>query len=69
MRHTTRKIMTTLAIISMGTCAGFLDGCIARYQTEAEVLAAPLSNPTLINDSKLVDLFGPQIIKNFQKWW
>jgi hypothetical protein len=36
---------------------------------EAEVLAAPMSNPTLIYDSKLVDLFGAEAIKFFQKWW
>jgi hypothetical protein len=53
----------------MGTCANFIDGCIAQYQVEAEVLAEPMSNPTLITKSKLVDLFGPEAIKFFQKWW
>ncbi len=69
MRKIKKKLMTAMAIASMGTCANFLDGCIARYQTELEVLAAPESNPTLLNDSFLVDRFGPQIIEFFQDWW
>ncbi len=69
MRHTKKKLMTALAIASTGICANFLDGCIARYQTELEVLAAPQSNPTLIKDSYLVDWFGPNVIEFFQDWW
>ena len=69
MRNTKRKLLTAMAIMSTGICANFLDGCIAQYQTEAEVLAEPMSNPTLISKSKIVDLFGPQAIKFFQKWW
>ncbi len=69
MRTVKRKLTTGLAILSMGLCANFVDGCLAQYQIEAEVLAEAESNPTLINDSYLVDWFGPQAIKFFQKWW
>ncbi len=69
MRTMKRKVMVALAIASSGICANFLDGCIAKYQREVEVLAAPESNPTLVQDSYLVDWFGPQIIKYFQKFW
>ncbi|HSW45771.1 MAG TPA: hypothetical protein VLM89_09385 [Phycisphaerae bacterium] len=58
-----------LAILALGCCGGFLDGCAGNLQRELEVLAAPESNPTLIRDSVLVDWFGPQAIKFFQKWW
>ena len=69
MHITMRKLRTALAIMSMGICANFLDGCVANYQREVEVLAAPESNPTLVQDSYLVERFGPQVIKFFQKSW
>jgi len=64
-----RKLMLTLAILCAGTCGGFYDGCSGAIQRELEVLAAPESNATLIPQSTLVDLFGPQVIKFFQDWW
>ncbi len=69
MRRTKRKLMTALAILSTGLCANFLDGCLADYQRELEVLAEPESNVPLVYQSKLVDWFGPQAIKFFQDWW
>ena len=69
MHITMRKLRTALAVMSLGVCANFLDGCIANYQREVEVLAAPESNPTLVHDSTLVHWFGPQVIKFFQKFW
>ena len=64
-----RKLMLTLAILSAGACGGFYDGCSGAIQRELEVLAQPESNASLIPQSTLVDLFGPQVIKFFQDWW
>jgi len=64
-----RKLMLTLAILSAGACCGFYDGCSGAIQRELEVLAAPESNAALIPQSKLVDLFGPNVIEFFQDWW
>jgi len=64
-----KKRMLGAAILALGAYWSFLDGCAANIQRELEVLAAPQSSATLINDSVLVDWFGPQVIKYFQDWW
>jgi hypothetical protein len=64
-----RKLMFTMAILCAGTFCGFYDGCSGAIQRELEVLAEPESNASLIPQSTLVDLFGPNVIKFFQDWW
>lgn len=61
-----RTNRTKIALIA-ALCGGwaFQASCARNFQREIEVLLAPQSNPLLIRDSFLVNLFGPQIIKLF----
>ena len=43
----------------------FQGGCIGDIQREVEVLLRPEANPTLIRESLLVDLLGPEVLSLF----
>ncbi len=54
-----------LLLLAMGSLAS-QGGCIGDVQRELEVLLRPEANPTLIRDSFLVDLLGPEILSMFR---
>jgi hypothetical protein len=56
---------TRLVLVAM--VAGWLcqTSCITNVEREIEVLRAPLSSPSILGQSVLLDLFGPQILKLF----
>jgi hypothetical protein len=53
-------------ILGLGAiCGSFPVNCLSRTQQELELLLAPEANPALIQDSALIDWFGPGILDLF----
>lgn len=50
-----------IALLVSG-CWLFDGGCVGFVQRELEVLMAPGSNPTLVRNSFLYDVFGPELL-------
>jgi len=64
MRMTLRACLRWWYLLAM---SGWLleGGCAGVVQRELEVLLRPEANPTLIRQSYLIDLLGPEILKLF----
>lgn len=51
-------------------CGGlFQAGCIRNFQREMDVLFSPAANPTLLNNSLIVDTLGYRFLKFWQTFW
>lgn len=59
-----RVFMWRVLVLTAGGCL-WQAGCIRTIQQEFEVLFRPEANPTLIQDSFLVNLFGAEILRLF----
>jgi len=62
-----RRIRDVLRWVCVVASAGWVlqAGCVRDIQRELEVLVRPEANATLIRDSFLVEVFGPEILSLF----